>query len=511
MSLLGLDIGTTGCKAIVFNEGGQVLSCAYREYSLSHPRPGWVEISPHLIWDKVSEILREVNSKVRRDPVKAVSISCQGEAVLPISENGEELYNFIITFDSRTQPQCDWWRQNMGAKKIFSITGMPLHPMYSINKIMWLKENEHEIFQKTWKFLCVEDYIIYRLSSETATDYSLAARTMAFDVVKREWSNKILEKAGIERRLLPSVYPSGTAVGKVTEEVAKETGFNNRVIAATGGHDQPCGALGAGIVSPGMAMNATGTSDVICPAFPKPILNEDMLKFNYCCYPHTCEDYYCSIAFNLTGGLLLRWYRDTLCYEEREKAMKTGQDPYEIILSEMSDEPQDLFILPHFVGAGTPYLDPNSRGVILGLTLETKKPHLARAVIDSINYEMNVNIDRMEEAGIEIKELRAIGGGAKSKKWLQMKADVFDKPVVSLKVSEAASLGTAILAGKASGIFKSTQEAVDRLIKIEKVYEPDASEHNQYQEKYQRYLKIYDLLREFNREISIKSGTIVKG
>ena len=468
---------------------------------MSHPRPGWVEISPHLIWGKVREVLKEVNSDVRKDPVQSLSISCQGEAVLPISKAGKELYNFIITFDSRTQPQYKWWQEKLDAKKLFSITGMPLHPMYSINKIMWLKENKSKIFQKTWKFLCVEDYIIYRLSGEAATDYSLAARTMAFDVIRRDWSDKILKHAGISRHLLPTVYPSGTGVGRVSKKVAKETGFINKVLVATGGHDQPCGALGAGIVREGMAMNATGTSDVICPALRKPVLSDAMLKSNYCCYPHTYENYYCSIGFNLTGGLLLRWYRDALCYEEMEKAKRKGHDTYGIILSEMSEEPQDIFILPHFVGAGTPYLDPDSRGAILGLTLETKKPHLARAVIDSINYEMKVNIDRMEESGIEIKELRAIGGGAKSEKWLQMKADVFGKPVVSLKISEAASLGTAILAGKALGIFKSTKEAVKNLVKIKKVYEPNIKQHKRYQEKYKKYLRIYNVLKEFNKEL----------
>jgi len=504
MSLLGLDIGTTGCKAVAFNEDGEELAGAYREYTLSHPQPGWVEISPHQIWHSVCEVLREVNTRVKRDPVKALSISCQGEAVLPLRRDGQPLYDFIITFDSRTRTQCAWWQEHLGAQRIFQITGMPLHPMYSINKLMWLKENEPALFQQAWKFLCVEDYIIYRLSGEVATDASLAARTMALDVTTRDWSEVILRQAGIERSLLPKVYASGTGVATVGLQAAKDTGLKAGVLVATGGHDQPCGALGAGIVRPGMAMNATGTSDVVCPAFPRPVLNEAMLASNYCCYPHTCEDSYCSIAFNLTGGLLLKWYRDTLCAEEIAQANTCAGDPYEIILSNMAPGSADVFFLPHFVGSGTPYLDPDSRGAVLGLTLATGKAQLTRAVIDSLNYEMKMNIDRMEQAGIEIHELRAIGGGAKSEQWLQMKADVFGKPVASLQISEAACLGAAILSGKALGLFPSARRAAEQLVKIKKVYEPDLQEYEQYQPRYRKYLQIYDLLREFNQGLSRK-------
>ncbi len=501
MSLLGLDIGTTGCKAVAFNEEGDELARAYREYSLDHPKPGWVEISPQLLWLKVSEAITEANSSLAGDPVRSLAVSCQGEAVVPVSRDGKELYNFIITFDARTQPQCDWWRERVGAKKLFGITGMPLHPMYSINKIMWLRENMGDVFVKAWKFLCVEDYIIYRLTGEAATDWSLASRTMAFDVVRRDWSDEILSLAGVGRELLPAVHPSGHAVGAVRPDVAEQLGLSAKTVVATGGHDQPCGALGAGIVGSGRAMNATGTSDVVCPAFDRPHLTDAMLQSNYCCYPHTCEDQYCSIAFNLTGGLLLRWYRDTLCRDETRLASQSGRDAYEVILSGMAKEPVSTFFLPHFVGAGTPHLDPHSRGAILGLTLETRKPQLTRAVIDSVNYELKLNIDRMEQAGIGISELRAIGGGAKSAVWLQMKADVFGKPVVALKTQEAASLGAAMLAGKAIGLFPSAKAAAEALVKTTRTYQPDPQQGKLYKDKYQRYLGIYETLRKFNQSL----------
>ena len=502
MSLMGLDIGTTGCKAVVFNEAGHELARSYREYPLSHPRPGWVEISPDLIWHSACQVMQEVNALVTRDPVVALAISSQGEAVVPVARDGTALYNFIITFDNRTLPQAAWWAENLGAERIFRLTGMPLHPMYSLNKIMWLQAHEPAVVAEAWKFLCVEDYLIYRLCGETATDPSLAARTMALDLTTRDWSEEMLRHAGVERSLLPTVHPSGTGIGTVGHQTARETGLGPGVVVATGGHDQPCGALGAGAVRPGMATNATGTSDVLCPAMALPVVNEAMLGSNYCCDPHTSEDVYCSIAFNLTGGLLLRWYRDILCAEEVNEARASGRDAYDVILSRMAPQPAWAFFLPHFVGAGTPYLDPQARGALVGLTLDTDKATLTRAVIDSTNYEMKLNIDRMEAAGIAITELRAIGGGAKSELWLQMKADVFGKPVAVVQTTEAAALGAAILAGKAAGLFPRAQAAAEHLAKPRKTFLPDMQQHDDYQRRYQHYLQIYEALAAFHRELS---------
>jgi xylulokinase len=339
MSLLGLDIGTTGCKAVVFDYDGRILGQAYREYPLLHPRNDWAELDANRIWNLTEEVLKTAIASAKNDPVKALSISVQGEAVVPVKKDGQVLCNFVVTFDKRTQPQYEWWNQTLGKQRIFEISGMPLHPMYSVNKIMWFKENMPELFGKAWKFLCVEDFIIYRLTGETVIDYSLAARTMAFDVRKKVWSEEILGKADIDSRVLSSVVPSGYVVGKVMQPVADELGMTGDVFVVTGGHDQPCGALGAGIIGAGMAMNAIGTSDCVCPAFEKPILTSSMLEGNYSCYPHVVGDMYVTIAFNLTGGLLLRWYRDTLCQYEMEEAAKTGKDVYDIIVERASPVP----------------------------------------------------------------------------------------------------------------------------------------------------------------------------
>ena len=502
MSLLGLDVGTTGCKAVVFTEDGVEIAKAYREYPLLHPFTGSAELDPVIIWDSVSQVLIEVNSKVRYDPVKSLAVSSQGETCVPVDRNGTPLYNFVVTFDNRTVEQQEWWAKRSMAKRIFSITGMPLHSMYTLNKLMWFKKHEPEVYKKAWKFLCCEDFVIYKLTGEPAIDYSMASRTMAFNIVDRKWSDEMLAAAEIEREKFSKVLPSASPVETVAKKTAKMLGFNENVVVATGGHDQPCGALGAGIIHSGDAMNATGTSDVICPAMEKAVLSNEMLDSNYCCYPHVYENFYCSVGFNLTGGLLLRWYRDTFCMEESIKAKKEGKDTYDIIFESMSNETRDLFFLPHFVGSGTPTLDSRSRGAILGLTLDVRKPQIARAVIDSINYEMKYNIETMEKVGIKIEKLTAIGGGAKNPRWLQMKADVFEKSVYLLENTECAAFGAALLAGKAISLYQSLHDAVKSMVKIKERFEPDTRESKIYLGKYERYKSIYNDLKCFNHNIS---------
>jgi xylulokinase len=276
MSVMGLDIGTTGCKTVVFDETGTILAQAYREYPLLHPLSDRSEIDVFLLWNRISEELLEVNLQVKADPVVALAVSCQGEAVVPVGSDGQPLDNFVVTFDNRTLEQVKQWEETASSQTIFEITGMPLHPMYSVNKMMWFKNHKPALFKKVWKFLCVEDYIIHRLGLTPSIDYSLAARTMAFDIRKKEWSDQMLTWAGIDRDLLARVVPSGTCVGEMDSKIATELGFRPKVKVVTGGHDQPCGALGAGIIQPGIAMNAIGTSDVVCPAFAQPILSRQM-------------------------------------------------------------------------------------------------------------------------------------------------------------------------------------------------------------------------------------------
>jgi len=497
MSLLGLDVGTTGCKAMVFNLEGRILGQGYQEYPLHYPQPGWAELDSEQVWGGVCNAIRAATAQAgKADPVRALAVSTQGEAVTPLDRAGRPLANTIVTFDSRTIPQSQWWEQAMGKEALFAISGQPLHPMYTINKIMWWRENAPELYAATWKFLCYGDLTSHRLGAEPVMDYSMACRTMAFDLNRKEWSRKILDLAEVDESCLPGVAPAGTVIGQVSEQMARELGLPAGVAVVTGGHDQPCGALGAGIIEPGVAMDATGTVECITPAFDHPVLTPQMLEYNYPCYCHVAPGMYVALAFNFTGGSLLRWYRDVLGKQERDEAEVSGLDVYDVMIGLAANGPASVFVLPHFTVTGTPWMDSRAKGAMLGLTLATSKGDIIKGLLDGITYEMRLNLDYLGAAGVRINKLRAIGGGAKSPTWLQLKANIFNRPVYALSVSEAACLGAALLAGWAVGEYRDLDQAVAATVQVTDTYAPQPQEVARYEESYQLYRQIYPTLRD---------------
>lgn len=497
MSLLGIDVGTTGCKAIVFRADGEALGRGYREYPHIFPQPGWAEMSSDEVWAATKEAIAEAVSRAgARDAVKALAVSSQGEGITPIGADGKALDHTILNFDNRATAQAEWWQRQLGKRKLFEITGQPLSAMYSINKVMWWRDNRPELFARAWKFLCYEDLTNLRLCGEAAIDYSLAGRTMAFDVRAGRWSDEILDLAGVERERLATVVPSGTVIGNVRDEVAHELGLPRGVAVVTGGHDQPCGALGSGITQPRIAIDATGTVECITPAFAELKLSDAMLASNYACYHHVVPGMYVTLAFSFTGGSLLRWYRDTLGKQEREDAEAAGMDVYEMMIGLATSGPSPVMVLPHFALPATPWNDPFSKGAMLGLTLATTKGDIIKALLDGVTFEMRLNLDCLERAGVAVEHLRAIGGGAKSPTWLQLKADIFDRPVSSLSVSEAAGLGAALLAGVAVGEYASLDEAASQTIRITRTYQPNPTLVKQYAARYVIYRQLYPMLRD---------------
>lgn len=499
MSLMGLDIGTTGTKAIIFNHAGQILAGAYREYPLHSPQPGWLEINPHQVWKNVVEAVNEAARKTK-EPVTALAISCLGEAATPIARDGTILHNSILGFDSRAKDLAQRWIDAHDPMQLMRITGQPPSQMYTIFKIMWLKKHAPAVVKKAWKFLTYEDFAIYKMTGTPVVDYSMACRTMAFDVKAQKWSEKICAEAGIDISLFPDAKPSGTVVGELDAKTASRLGLPKGCKVVTGGHDQPAGALGAGIIKERIAIDATGTVECFAPAFSKPVMNLTMLRNNFCCYFHVAPKLYVTLAFNFTGGSLLRWFRDTFGSEEKVEAQRRGVDVYDILLAKMVDKPTDIFVLPHFTMTGTPYMDPTPTGAIIGLNLATSKSELIKAVLEGISYEMKLNIELLEEAGIVVDELRAIGGGAKSEKWLQLKADMFNKRIVRLKTTEAACQGMAIAAGVATGEYASFGEAVKTVVKPDKTFLPNRERARIYEEKLATYRKIYPVLKSLKSE-----------
>ncbi len=493
MSLLGIDVGTTACKAVAFDLAGRPLAAASREYPLLTPKPGWIELDSDVVWDAVRATVREVNAALA-DPVASVAISAQGEAVTPIGEDGTALAPSQITFDTRTVAQSDRLEQAIGRERLARISGHPPHPMYTIAKMMWWAENAPEMVQKTWKFLCYGDLVSWRLGGEAAIDFTMAARTQAFDVETCRWSEEILAAAGIAATTLPTAVPSGTAIGRVDPRLARELGFRDEPSIVAGGHDQSCGAFGAGISDPGEAMFAIGTTVCLAPVFAQ--RQERLIGTSYPCYPHVASGQWITLAGNFTGGSLLCWFRDTLGEPDVTRAAETGQDVYDLLTAAAGDEPSSLLVLPHFAGSGAPNNDPLSKGAILGLTFGATRGQIVRALLEGIMFEIALNRETLAQSGIELTGVVATGGGARSDRWLRIVADILGVPVRRSAQTEAACWGVARLAGEGAGLLQPGGVMGEPC--ATDLFLPDPVRSGYYRDRFAVYRELYGALRPLN-------------
>lgn len=496
MSYLGIDIGTTGCKAVVFDGDGCALCLAYREYATLSPQPGWFELDPRQVITSCKQVIAEASGRVRdNDAVAAIGISSQGEAFTLLDKNDTCLCNAMVSFDSRSQSQVEDFTASFDAERLYRITGHSAHTLFSVFKVLWLKQNRPDVSEAMHRLLCFGDLLGYELTGHATISYNLAARTMMFDVNQCVWSKPILDAIGLDEQVLSQPVEAGHTVGCLTRRIADELGLNPGTIVVAGGHDQCCGALGVGVTGPGIAAYSIGTVECVTSAFELCILNETMRQSNFATYPYTIEGLYTTLAFTTTGGSLLRWFRDTLGDYERQQAQLTGCDVYDLLLKDMPTEPTSLFIQPHFVSTGTPYFDPLPLGAILGLSLTTTKGELAKAILECVTYEMKVNFELLCKAGVDITQLRAFGGGAKSAVWMQIKADILNLPIATLAVSEAGCLGAAMLAAKAHGDIDSLRECSQAWVKPVHVYEPQPARSKQYRDRFETYSYIYNNLK----------------
>jgi len=373
MSLIGLDIGTTGCKAIVFSSEGKILGQGAREYSILTPHPNWAEQDAEQVWQLAWDALREAVATADDDPPQALALSCQGEAVSPVDESGIALRAAILGMDTRTDAENEWLVERFGAENLFNRTGMPVHTINTLPKLLWLRRNEPEIWKTAQQFLLYEDFFLRRMGGKAAISHCLASRTQMYDLGTGDWADDILTECGIDPQRLATLAPDGGGVvGTMQQDLAEELGLSGEVLLVSGGHDQACAATGSGVVEAGLAMVSTGAAEVVEVAMDTPTLDEALREGNISVYRHVVPGLYLAMTLNHSGGLLLRWYRDTVCQWEREQARTSGQDAYELILDDAPPGPTSLMVLPHFSGSGTPWLDTSSKGAILGLTFATR-------------------------------------------------------------------------------------------------------------------------------------------
>jgi len=491
MAIIGIDIGTTGAKSTIFDERGNVKSFAYQEYNLTTNNLDNYEIDPNIIKNTVKKIVLESVKKYDNDDILAICATSFGESIVLLDSKDEVLCNSMIYMDKRGVEECSEIELHFSRDKISITTGLLPHPMYTAPKILWLKENRPTIFKKTKKIFFIANYILYLLGGEHVTDYSLASRSMAFDVINKKWWSDMLEYIGIDEEFFPKPVPTGSIVGTILPDVAKEYGLRKGVKLVIGGHDQIISAIGSGILNEGMTANVIGTVDCIIPVFSLDQIKTSLTKYNFPCVPYLKDKSYITYAFNITGGSILKWFRDNFAIDLSISAKKGGLNVYNLLDKLATVHPTNILVLPHFAGSGTPYMDVASKGAIVGLNFNVNRNQLYRAFLEGETYEMKVNIDCLEDSGIIINELRTVGGGAKSDLWMQIRADILGKKVVSLNIEEAGTVGSAILAGTAIGIYSSIKEAENELVKEKKIYYPNPNNNDIYQANYERYKKLY--------------------
>jgi len=496
MSLIGLDIGTTGCKAIVFDPTGRILSQASREYSILTPQANWAEQDAERVWTLAWESLKEAVATNGGEAPRALALSVQGEAVIPVDAEGRALRHAILGMDTRTVDENRWLVEQFGAETLFARTGMPVHTINTLPKLLWLQRHEPRIWGQARQFLLYEDFFLRRLGGEAIISHCLASRTQMYDLVAGSWASDILETCGIDPTRLAALPVFGIEeIGSLRKDLADELGLKGEVLLASGGHDQACAALGSGVIRDGLAMVSTGTAEVVEVAMRTPVLSDKLREGGISVYRHVVPGLYVAMTLNHSGGLLLRWFRDAFCQAELAEARQTGRDAYDLMLAGSPQGPTDLMVLPHFAGSGTPTLDTASRGAILGLSFATDRPTVGKAILEGLTFELRINLDLLRDSGVTVNELLAVGGGARSPLWLQMKADICDVPLRVPRVTEAACLGAALLAGAACGVYRDLDAAVRSAVHLDLRITPDPQSRAAYADRFQTYRRLYPTLK----------------
>ncbi len=496
--VLAIDAGTSGVRSIIFDTNGEVKASAYDEFTSMYPRPSWVEQDANAWWSTATGTtqLALKESKLSGEDIVGISITNQRETIVPVDESGVPLRNAIVWQDRRTTVQCDAIRATIPAEKIYETTGLTVDPYFSAPKILWIKDNEPEVFHKTHKFLLVHDYLIHKLTGNFVTDYSNASRTLLFNIDTSQWSDLMLDELEIPSKKLPIPMSPGTKAGELTTDAAGSMGIEAGTPIIAGGGDQQCAALGVGVVEEGMIKATTGTGTFILAHSDRIRLDNERRVL---CSRHVVPGSYVVEASMFTTGSALRWVRDNIATEECNIAEKRNMDPYDIMTAEaeqIAPGSEGVIHIPHLVGAGAPYWNPHARGVFAGLALGHTRSHMIRSVLEGVCYEIRANLKVMRSLGIPSDEVRVTGGAARSETWMQIQADVLGVPVIRTELEEATALGAAILACYGVGIFKSIPDAAREMVRPKDQLKPTTENRAVYDRAYEKYRRLYRAISE---------------
>jgi xylulokinase len=499
--LLGIDMGTTHIKVATFDFRGNLQTLEMARTKTVALDAGQAMYEPNEIWETVTSLVRKTTAQLPpRSKIHSVSVASMGEAGLLLDEDGAPLTPIIPWFDERSKEVMDAWYDLISPAQCFGITGLNYNHIYSLFKILWLKKNQPEIFGRAAKWLCLPDYIYFRLTKQFATDYSIASRTMLFDVQEKKWSNTLLNLAELDESLLPEPCPSGTVIGVVNQRAAAETGLMAGIPVSVGGHDHICGALATGVVKPGRVLDSLGTAESLVAAVKDlPELKlEEFGGFNVGC--HVVPGLHYLQGGIDSSGISFEWFLDNF-----SRGPEGTRDSYQTLFTEARKSPlgaRGLYFIPHLRGEGPPVCSPFSRGSFLGIRDYHTKADFSRSIHEGLCYEMHNSLKSMEQvAGIGFERICAIGGGTQNELWMEIKSTVIRKPVEIPAVQEATLLGAALLGGVGAKVYGDHYQASQAVYQVSHVYQPQEDSIAIYSELSRTYSELLPLVRQISQII----------
>ena len=497
--LLGIDIGTSGTKTLLVDTRGRIKASVTVEYPAYAPRPAWSEQTPGDWWKAATRSVRMAlaKAKVKGSQVAGIGLSGQMHGSVFLDASGAVLRRAILWNDQRTGAECDdITRRAGGRRRLIAMVSNPALTGFTAPKILWVRKHEPRIYDRTAHILLPKDYVRYRLTGEFATEVSDASGTLLLDVKRRRWSRKLLALLQIDPDLLPAVYESQEVSGRLTPAAAKTTGLAAGTPVVGGGGDQAAGAVGNGIVRRGVISATLGTSGVVFAHADKVETDPKGRVHTFC---HAVKGKWHVMGVVLAAGGSLQWFRNTLCQDLVKQAKRKKVDPYELITAAAAKVPpgsHGLYFLPYLTGERTPHADPNARAAWIGLSNMHTRAHMARAVIEGATYAMRDCLEIIAGLGVPVREIRVAGGGAKSRFWRNLQANIYRKTVWTVSSQEGPAYGVALLAGVGTGVWKSVPEACTATIRTLKPARPDRKTVRLYDRLYPEYGRLYRSLKD---------------
>jgi len=489
--LCGIDIGTTGAKAALFRADGLLLGEGYGEYPVHHPRPGWAEQDPADWWRATCDALRAMMRAATAEPgsIGAVGVSAQAPTMLPLDAAGRPVRRALIWMDRRAEEEARFLGERLGEEAIFASTGNRVDPFYVAAKLLWFRRNEPELFVRTHRFVQINGYIAYRLTGSLSMDPVHAALLQLRRWETGEWLDELCSLVGVEPDRFPPIAAGEEVIGTVTARAAEECGLAEGTPVVAGSVDGAAAALEAGALTPGEAAEMTGTSTVLLMPSERAATSPAFIAM-----PHAVAGAYLLLGAMSATGASLKWFRDSIASAGSGGA-GSSYDRLTAEAAEVAAGSEGVVFLPYMAGERSPIWDTNARGVFFGLTLSTNRGALIRAILEGAAFALRHNVEVAAEAGLSVREIRSVGGGARSRLWNQIKADVLGRPILIPERFLGAPFGGALLAGLGCGEYADIRATVRALAGTRDRYEPDPALRTLYDERYGVYRELSERLR----------------